>query len=279
MNSLGSQKGDGLEKVVVVLPAYNAAGTLENTFKQFPKDFRAHFILVDDHSQDRTVELAKSLNIDTVIKHDSNFGYGANQKTCYREALRQGATIIVMLHPDSQYNPQLVPVFVELIKSKTCDIVLGNRIRSRRDALLGGMPKYKYYANRALTLVANICLGTNLGDFHTGFRVYSRAVLESVSWESNANDFSFDPELLTKAVLLGFRIGDVPILPAAISLMLHPSISKILLCMDLKCSLYYSNIFGRGLNGHKISTGVINAENTGCKHDRRGQEKAGAEPF
>jgi glycosyltransferase involved in cell wall biosynthesis len=208
MNTLGSQ---GLEKVVVVLPAYNAARTLENTFRQFPKDFRAHFILVDDHSQDRTVEVAKSLNIDTVIKHDSNFGYGANQKTCYREALRQGATIIVMLHPDSQYNPQLVPVFVELIKSRTCDIVLGNRIRSRRDALLGGMPKYKYYANRALTLAANICLGTNLGDFHTGFRVYSRAVLESVSWESNANDFSFDPEFLTKAVLLGFRIGDVPI--------------------------------------------------------------------
>ena len=211
MSKSGTKTEDRADRVIVVMPAYNAARTLEKTFRSIPEELRERVILVDDHSRDQTVAVARKLGIASIIEHDRNRGYGANQKTCYREALRQRATIVVMVHPDNQYDARLIPAFVQFIKAGTCDIILGNRIRTRQDALSGGMPKYKYLANRILTLIANCCLGTNLGDFHSGFRVYSRNVLENVAWEDNADDFSFDPEFLAKAVFLGYRVGDAPI--------------------------------------------------------------------
>ena len=211
MRESGTKTEDGAERVIIVLPAYNAARTLEKTLCGIPDELHERVILVDDHSQDQTVAVARKLGIASIIEHDRNRGYGANQKTCYRAALRQGATIVVMLHPDNQYDARLIPAFVQFLKAGTCDVILGNRIRSRSDALSGGMPKYKYFANRVLTFIANCCLGTNLGDFHSGFRVYSRNVLENVAWEDNADDFSFDPEFLSKALLLNYRVGDAPI--------------------------------------------------------------------
>ncbi len=193
------------------MPAFNAVRTLSLTYSKIDAQLRQSVILVDDGSQDGTAALARALGIKHVFSHSQNHGYGANQKTCYREALRLGATIVVMLHPDEQYDARLISTFVDFVAAGTCDIMLGNRIRNRREALAGGMPKYKYFANRLLTLVANVTLGTNLGDFHTGFRVFSREVLEKVDWQRNADDFSFDPALLAKAVYQGFRIGDAPI--------------------------------------------------------------------
>jgi len=199
------------EKIIIVMPAFNAVRTLSFTYNNIDEQLRQSVVLVDDGSDDGTAEMARALGIKHVLSHSHNRGYGANQKTCYREALRLGASIIVMLHPDEQYDARLISTFAEFVAAGTCDIMLGNRIRNRREALAGGMPKYKYFANRLLTLVANIILGTNLGDFHTGFRVFSRQVLENVNWEDNADDFSFDPALLTKAVYQGYRIGDAPI--------------------------------------------------------------------
>lgn len=207
----GRETEDGAERVIVVMPAYNAARTLEKTLRSIPEEFHESVILVDDHSQDQTVAVARKLGITSIIEHDRTRGYGANQKTCYREALKKGATIVVMVHPDNQYDARLIPAFVQFLKAGTCDIILGNRIRTRKSALSGGMPKYKYFANRILTFIANCCLGTNLGDFHSGFRVYTRNVLENIAWENNADDFSFDPELLAKAVSLGYCVGDAPI--------------------------------------------------------------------
>jgi glycosyltransferase involved in cell wall biosynthesis len=196
--------------VAVVLPAYNAARTLRATYGAIAAGLRTDVILVDDCSTDDTVALARELGIAHVVLHPSNRGYGANQKTCYREALARGAQYVVMLHPDSQYEAALIPAFVEFMRSGVCDVLLGNRVRSRIDALEGGMPRYKYVANRALTSLANCCLGTNLGDFHTGFRVYSRKVLEAVDWHENDDDFAFDPQFIAKTVALGFRVADAP---------------------------------------------------------------------
>lgn len=211
MTQSEGKTGAGGDRVIVVMPAYNAARTLEKTYNSIPRGSCAMVILVDDHSHDQTAAVAKSLGIDLVVEHDSTRGYGANQKTCYREALKHGAAIIVMVHPDNQYDARLLPYFIGFVSAGICDIMLGNRIRTRRDALSGGMPKYKYFANRTLTIIANVCLGTNLGDFHSGFRVYSKDVLEGVPWQDNGDGFSFDPEFLTKAVLLGYRVGDAPI--------------------------------------------------------------------
>ncbi len=199
-----------LQKVVVVMPAYNAETTLERTLQDIPAGSVDEIILVDDCSQDNTVELARSLGI-TVITHDENQGYGANQKTCYREALQRGADIVVMIHPDYQYDSSLVPAIVELLRGDHCDVLLGNRIRSRREALAGGMPVYKYLANRLLTIIENLWTGENLGEWHSGMRAYKREVLETIPWEGNSDDFVFDSQFLVQCVHFGFRIGDLPV--------------------------------------------------------------------
>ncbi|MFC1800046.1 glycosyltransferase family 2 protein [Candidatus Eisenbacteria bacterium] len=197
-------------KIVVVMPAYNAEQTLIKTLRDIPEGSVAEIILVDDHSQDNTAELARSQGI-RVIEHRENRGYGANQKTCYREALESGADIIVMIHPDYQYDPRLIPFAAGFISADVCDVIIGSRIRTRREALDGGMPVYKYLSNRILTVIENIVLGQNLGDFHSGFRVYGRAVLEGIDFSDNSDDFVFDTEFLAQAVFHGFRIGDIPI--------------------------------------------------------------------
>ncbi|WP_422931424.1 glycosyltransferase family 2 protein [Singulisphaera sp. PoT] len=197
------------DKVVAVLPAYNAERTLAATLAEIPVGCLDEILLVDDGSQDRTVELARSMGL-SVLVHPRNRGYGGNQKTCYRYALDAGADIITMIHPDFQYDSRVVPVAIRLVELGICDLVLGSRIRSRREALDGGMPLYKYVSNRVLTTIENIALGQNLGDFHSGFRVYRRAVLERIPFERNSDDFVFDTQLLAQAVRFGFKLGDVP---------------------------------------------------------------------
>ncbi|MBC8366443.1 glycosyltransferase family 2 protein [bacterium] len=192
------------------MPAYNAETTLERTLQDIPAGSVDEIILVDDCSQDNTVELARSLGI-TVITHEENRGYGANQKTCYHEALQRGADIVVMIHPDYQYDSSIVPAIVELLRGDHCDVLLGNRIRSRREALAGGMPVYKYLANRLLTIVENLWTGENLGEWHSGLRAYKREVLEAIPWEGNSDDFVFDSQFLVQCVHFGFRIGDLPV--------------------------------------------------------------------
>ena len=198
------------KKIVVVMPAYNAELTVEKTFRDLPEGSVDEVILVDDCSRDRTVEVAESLGI-TVIRHDVNGGYGANQKTCYDEALRRGADIIVMVHPDYQYDSRLVPFFTGFVWKGICDVMMGARIRSRRETFEGGMPAYKYFSNRFLTFVENVVLGQNLGDFHSGFRVYRREVLETLPYHENSDDFVFDTQFLVQATYFGFKIGDAPV--------------------------------------------------------------------
>jgi glycosyltransferase involved in cell wall biosynthesis len=197
-------------RIIAVMPAYNAERTLASTLADMPPGCVDEVILVDDGSKDRTVELAREMGL-TVLVHPQNRGYGGNQKTCYREALQRGADIIVMIHPDYQYDSRVIPHAVGFIEMNICDVVLGNRIRSRQEALSGGMPMYKYLSNRVLTSVENFALGQNLGDFHSGFRVYRRAVLERIPFEKNSDDFVFDTQFLVQAVRLGFRLGDIPV--------------------------------------------------------------------
>ena len=198
------------ETTWIVMPAYNAEATLEATFNDIPHEFRSRIILVDDKSQDSTVRLAKKLGLE-VIEHSENLGYGANQKTCYREALSRGASVVVMVHPDHQYDPRVVGVMADLIALGNCDVLLGNRIRTRREALNGGMPKWRYFLNRLSTLVENFLLGQTIGDWHSGLRAYSRSALESIPFQLNSDAFAFDQELLVEAVALKLRIADIPI--------------------------------------------------------------------
>jgi len=200
----------GDKKIVVVMPAYNAAKTLELTVRDIAKDLVDEIILVDDSSRDSTLELAKRIGLKTFF-HTRNKGYGANQKTCYSKALELGADIVVMVHPDCQYDPRVIPFAVGFITTNICDIIIGSRIRTRHETLQGGMPLYKYISNRFLTTIENIILGQNLGDFHSGFRVYKKEVLEKIDYLQNSNDFIFDTEFLVQAVFFGFRIGDIPI--------------------------------------------------------------------
>jgi glycosyltransferase involved in cell wall biosynthesis len=197
-------------KIVAVLPAYNAESTLAATLADVPVGSVDEVILVDDGSRDRTVQVAREMGL-TVFQHARNRGYGGNQKTCYQHALERDADIIVMIHPDYQYDSRVIPHAVGFIELDICDVVLGSRIRSRREALGGGMPVYKYVSNRLLTAVENLALGQNLGDFHSGFRVYRREVLERIPFEQNSDDFLFDTQFLVQAVRLGFRLGDVPV--------------------------------------------------------------------
>ena len=196
-------------KVVVVMPAYNAAKTLERTVEAIPTDVVDEIILVDDSSQDETVELARRLPIHT-IWHPHNVGYGANQKTCYLEALQREADVVVMLPPDGQYEPQLVPKLVEPIAEGRADLVLGSRFAIPGLAQEGGMPRYKYVANRVLTGIENRVLGTSLSEMHTGYRAYSRELLLTVPFLRNASDFSFDSEMLMQAIHFGFSVAEVP---------------------------------------------------------------------
>jgi glycosyltransferase involved in cell wall biosynthesis len=195
-------------KVVVVMPAYNAARTLEQTYREIPLGIVDTVVVVDDHSRDDTVEHARTLGIDHIIVHDVNRGYGANQKTCYREALELGADIIVMLHPDYQYTPKLIPAMVHIIAAGLYPVVLGSRILGQ-GALRGGMPIYKYIANRLLTLFQNLMLGQKLSEYHTGYRAYSRHVLETVNYEVNSDDFVFDNEMVSQIFYAGFEIAEV----------------------------------------------------------------------
>lgn len=197
-------------KVVAVMPAYNAESTLAATLADVPAGSVDEIILVDDGSKDRTVQVAREMGL-TVIEHPQNRGYGGNQKTCYRTALERGADIIVMIHPDYQYDSRVIPHAVGIIELGICDVVLGSRIRSRDEALAGGMPKYKYISNRFLTASENFALGQNLGDFHSGFRVYRREVLQTIPFERNSDDFVFDSQFLAQAVQFGFRLGDIPV--------------------------------------------------------------------
>ena len=208
--TLPEQPPKRAHRVIAVMPAYNAERTLASTLADMPPGCVDEVILVDDGSKDRTVAAAREMGL-TVIVHPQNRGYGGNQKTCYREALARGADIVVMIHPDYQYDSRVIPHAVGFIEMGICDVVLGNRIRSREEALAGGMPKYKYLCNRVLTSVENLALGQNLGDFHSGFRVYRRAVLERLAYEGNSDDFVFDTEFLVQAVHHGFRLGDIPV--------------------------------------------------------------------
>lgn len=195
-------------KVVVVLPAYNAAATLPQTVQEIDQGIVDEIILVDDASRDDTVAIARRLGLNHIIVHPENRGYGANQKTCYRAALDMNADIIIMLHPDYQYTPKLLPVMAHMIASGLYDVVLGSRILGGT-ALKGGMPLYKYIANRALTLVQNLLLGAKLSEYHTGYRAYHKRVLLSIPWQHNSDDFIFDNEFLSQVIYAGFRIGEV----------------------------------------------------------------------
>jgi glycosyltransferase involved in cell wall biosynthesis len=195
------------QKIAVVLPAYNAALTLKRTYDDIPKQLVDDIILTDDGSADRTISLARSLGIHTLV-HDANRGYGGNQKTCYRAALERGADIVVMLHPDYQYSPRLVPAMASMVASGEYDVVLGSRILGR-GALVGGMPLYKYVANRALTLAENILLGRKLSEYHTGYRAWSRRALQTLPIHRCSDDFVFDNQVLVQAVHWGFRLGEI----------------------------------------------------------------------
>ena len=197
-------------KVIAVLPAFNAESTLAATLADIPAGAVDEVLLVDDGSTDRTVQVAREMGL-TVVEHPQNRGYGSNQKTCYRYALERGADIVVMIHPDYQYDSRVIPHAVGFIELGICDVVLGSRVRSRDEALAGGMPWWKYLANRALTAFENMALGQNLGDFHSGFRVYRREVLERIPFETNSDDFVFDTQFLVQAVHYGFRLGDIPV--------------------------------------------------------------------
>ena len=195
------------KRIAVVLPAYNAARTLEKTVAEIPADIVDDMILVDDYSKDETVAVAQRLGL-KVFRHEKNYGYGGNQKTCYAEALRLNADIIVMLHPDYQYEPRLVLPIAAMIASETYDVVLGSRVLGGT-ARSGGMPLYKYISNRLLTFAENLLVGAKLSEYHTGYRAFSSEVLRTLPLQANSNDFTFDNEMLAQAIFFGFRIGEI----------------------------------------------------------------------
>ena len=197
-------------KVIIVMPAYNAATTLEKTVRNIPPGLADEIILVDDSSRDDTIRIARSLGL-SVFVHRENRGYGANQKTCYDEALRHGAEIVIMIHPDYQYDSSLAPLFTDIIEKGVCDIILGSRVRTRKECLNSGMPLYKYISNRFLTILENLITGQNLSEWHTGYRAYSRKVLETIPYHKNSNGFVFDAQFLIQAAYFGFRMGDLPV--------------------------------------------------------------------
>ncbi len=196
------------KKIVVVMPAYNAAQTLRKTYEEIPMDIVDEVILVDDCSSDETVAVAESLGIHHVIRHETNKGYGGNQKTCYRKALSLGADVVVMLHPDYQYTPQLVAPISYMIVNGLYPVVLASRILGN-GALKGGMPRYKYFFNRCLTWFENVMIGQKLSEYHTGYRAFSREVLETIDFMRDSDDFVFDNQMLAQIVYAGFGIGEI----------------------------------------------------------------------
>jgi glycosyltransferase involved in cell wall biosynthesis len=206
---MSKQAGPHKPKVVVVMPAYNAARTLEKTYRDIPAGTVHHVILVDDVSHDDTVAISRQLGIATII-HMQNRGYDGNQKTCYWEALKEGADIVVMLHPDHQYDATKIPQLIAPIVNGEADLVLGSRLLEDH-ALEGGMPLWKYAANRGLTRIENITFRLHLSEYHTGFRAYSRRVLETVPFLLNSDDFVFDTQVIAQAIAFGFRIGEIPV--------------------------------------------------------------------
>jgi len=195
------------KRVCVVMPAYNAEQTLEQTVAEIPRDFVDDVVLVDDGSHDSTVEVARGLGLHVIV-HPKNRGYGGNQKTCYTEALRRGADIVVMVHPDYQYSPKIIPALAGLVASGEYDLAIGSRILGG-GARRGGMPFYKYLANRLLTAIQNLLVGAKLSEYHTGFRAFSRRVLTTLPLRENSDDFVFDNEMLAQAIFFGFRVGEV----------------------------------------------------------------------
>jgi glycosyltransferase involved in cell wall biosynthesis len=196
------------KKIIVVLPAFNAALTLENTLREIPADIVDEMILVDDASNDNTVQVAKELGIHHIIAHDHNMGYGANQKTCYAKAIERNADIIVMLHPDYQYTPKLITAMCSIISAGVYPVVLGSRILGM-GALKGGMPLYKYFFNRLLTFTQNILMWQKLSEYHTGYRAFSTEVLKNIRFTDNSDDFVFDNEILSQIFMKGYEIAEI----------------------------------------------------------------------
>lgn len=196
------------KKVVVVLPAYNAAKTLEITYNEIDFDIVDDVILVDDVSNDNTVEVGKKLGIQHIVVHEQNKGYGGNQKSCYNKALQIGADIVIMLHPDYQYTPKLIPAMANLIGNELYHVVLGSRILGT-GALKGGMPLFKYIANRGLTFIENILLNAKLSEYHTGYRAFSREILETINYNANSDNFVFDNQMLAQAWYAGYEIAEI----------------------------------------------------------------------
>ncbi|MGB4291503.1 MAG: glycosyltransferase family 2 protein [Bacteroidales bacterium] len=236
------------KKIAVVLPAYNAEKTLKQTYEEIPGDIVDFIILTDDGSSDRTLELARKLSIDHIIRHEVNRGYGANQKTCYDRALELGSDIVVMLHPDYQYTPKLIPAMCHLIASGLYDAVLGSRILSK-GAVKGGMPLYKYIANRILTFFQNILLNQKLSEYHTGYRAFSAELLRKIKYHNNSDGYIFDNELLAQIIYLKARIGEIscPVryLPESSSIDFFRSIIYGLgvICVSLKFVLQKTGLF------------------------------------
>lgn len=196
------------KKIIIVLPAYNAAKTLKKTYAEIPFGIVDDVVLVDDASSDETTEVGKSLGIKNVIKHNKNKGYGGNQKSCYNKALELGGDIIIMLHPDYQYTPKLIHSMAFLIANEVYEVVLGSRILGK-GALKGGMPKYKYWANRFLTLFQNILMGQKLSEYHTGYRAFSGKVLQNINFDCNSDDFIFDNQMLAQICYKGYEIAEI----------------------------------------------------------------------
>jgi glycosyltransferase involved in cell wall biosynthesis len=196
------------KKIVVILPAYNASKTLEKTYNEIPHNIVDDVVLTDDHSSDNTLEIAKRIGLNHIIEHNVNLGYGANQKSCYSKAIELGADIIIMLHPDYQYNPKLIPAMADLIANGVYDVVLGSRILGK-NAISGGMPIYKYISNRVLTVVQNLCMGQKLSEYHTGYRAFDANVLKSIPFQDNSNDFIFDNQILAQCCYKGIVIGEI----------------------------------------------------------------------
>jgi glycosyltransferase involved in cell wall biosynthesis len=195
------------KRLTVVMPAYNAQETLRRTYAEIPHEYVDDVVLVDDGSSDRTAEIARELGVHTIV-HATNIGYGGNQKNCYRAALALGGDVVVMVHPDYQYSPRLITAMASLVTSGHYDVALGSRILGGK-SLHGGMPLYKYVANRLLTLLQNLVFGAKLSEYHTGYRAFSREVLESLPIEENSDDFVFDNEMLAQALYFGFRFGEI----------------------------------------------------------------------
>lgn len=242
----GYMKRNAKNGVFVVMPAYNAEKTLVKTYKDVPKNVAKRIILVDDGSHDKTVKIARKLGLEVIV-HPQNRGYGGNQKTCYTIALNEGAKIVVMLHPDYQYDATRIPELVKPIINGRFDIMLGSRIRTREEALKGGMPLYKYLGNRLLTVFQNIVLGQNLSEYHTGLRAYNRKVLERLPFHKFSDDFVFDQQILVSAIREGYKIGEIPIpvryFPDASSINFIRSV-KYGLCTILSLSLFILSSLG-----------------------------------